>query len=102
MRMNLLAVIVFFAGAAAADLPPAKTVHFATCTSAGVEHGCVIARGDDGQLYNVSGAVPDLKPGEWLQGSANVTDRASYCMQGRTIGNFTSDRDRNPVSCRGK
>lgn len=97
-RMKWLAVLVLFAASAvAADLPAAKTVHFATCTTAGVEHGCVVARGDDGALYNVSGSA---KAGQWLQGTAAVSERVSYCMQGRTIANFTQDPVQKPGSCR--
>ena len=95
MRRKYVAVLLLFTGTAvAADLPAPKTVHFATCTTAGVEHGCVVARGDDGALYNVGG-----KPDQWLQGTANVTDRVSYCMQGRTIANFTPDPVQKPAAC---
>lgn len=97
MRGKWLGVLVLFAGSAfAADLPAVKTVHFATCTTAGVEHGCVVARGDDGALYNVSGTA---KAGQWLQGTASTSQRISYCMQGRTIANFTPDPAQKPTRC---
>lgn len=105
MRMMRLAggAAVLVAALAAlpsrADMNDVKTVHFAACTMAGVEYGCVIAKGDDGVIYNVNNAAPYLKPNQWLQGTAFITDRASYCMQGKTIDNFVPDKDQKPVSC---
>jgi hypothetical protein len=100
MRCILLcAGAVLLGQAVAADLPAPKSVHFAACTAAGVEHGCIVAKGEDGALYNVGGATPGLKAGQWLQGTAVVTDRASYCMQGRTISGFKPDPVQKPASC---
>jgi len=82
--------------AAAAPREP-KKVHFAVCTAAGVEPGCVVARGDDGVLYNVGST--GVRPGQWLQGTAFVIDRMSYCMQGRTIAAFTPDPIEKPRPC---
>lgn len=85
------ALLLVAAQAAAANPPAPKTVHFAACTAAGVEHGCIVARGDDGKLYNVTGVKPGLTAGQWLQGTARVTNRASTCMQGATIADFSPD-----------
>jgi hypothetical protein len=100
MRAALLAAIVvaLVQASASAPLEP-KKVHFAACTAAGVEHGCIVARGDDGELYNVGGALPGLKAGQWLQGTAVITDRVSYCMQGRTVANFSPDSAQQSVTC---
>lgn len=97
MRAPWLCIIGLLAASSQAGDPPApKTVHFATCTVAGVEHGCVVARGDDGALYNVTGTA---KPGQWLQGTARINDRVSYCMQGRTIAEFTPDAAQQHADC---
>lgn len=97
MRLVCLAAMGLLVSAAA-PLEP-KTVHFAVCTAAGVEHGCVVARGDDGELYNVGGALPGLRAGQWLQGTATITNRISYCMQGRTVANFTPDPAQQVHAC---
>lgn len=97
MRMHWLCIVALAASAQAADLPAPKTVHFSTCTVAGVEHGCVVARGEDGALYNVTGIA---EPGQWLQGKANINERVSYCMQGRTIAEFTPDPVQKQIACR--
>jgi hypothetical protein len=76
-----------------------KPVHFSTCTKAGVEQNCVIARADDGASYNVTGAVSGLKPNQWLQGTGTVSDRMSLCMQGSPIEKFTPDRKPTPSAC---
>lgn len=93
MRWIILASVVLLTAAAAPR--DSKTVHFAICTSAGVEPGCVVARGDDGALYNV-GKMP---AGRWLQGTATVTNRLTTCMQGKTIANFTPDPKQTPQPC---
>jgi hypothetical protein len=97
--MGAAAILALLAAPSLAGVLEVKTVHFSTCTLAGVEHGCVIAKGDDGVTYNVTGAVPGLKANQWLQGKAAVTNRASFCMQGSTIGNFVPDKDQKQVSC---
>jgi hypothetical protein len=97
--MRYCCAIVLLVVAAGADPMPSKPVHFAACAAAGVEHGCVVAKGDDGKLYNVTGAVPGLKAGQWLQGTAMMTNRASYCMQGATIDGFTPDAVQRPGMC---
>ncbi len=94
------AACLLLAPAAPAETPTPRPVHFATCTAAGVESGCVVARGDDGALYNVTGALPGLKPGHWLQGTAKVTNRITTCMQGKTIGDFSPDVPQKPGACR--
>jgi hypothetical protein len=94
-----LAVLLLVGGNAPAEPLAPKPVHFAVCTQAGVEHGCVIARGDDGALYNVTGALPGLKPHDWLQGTASVSERVSYCMQGRTIAGFQRDQNQAAANC---
>lgn len=99
-RVACATVLLMLQTAAADPLAP-KTVHFSTCTAAGVEHGCLVARGDDGALYNVTGALPGLKANQWLQGTAFVTNRASYCMQGATISDFKPDGAQKPGTCRG-
>ncbi len=93
------AVLALLAAPTLAGLLEVKTVHFSTCTLTGVEHGCILAKGDDGVTYNVTGAVRGLKPNQWLQGKAIITDRASFCMQGSTIDNFVSDKDQKQVAC---
>jgi hypothetical protein len=99
--MRWLPSVILFAGigAAADDLPTPQKVHFAACTATGVEPNCIVARGDDGVLYNVGGALPGLEARQWLQGTAAVTDRITYCMQGRTIGDFTPDQKQSPARC---
>ena len=77
-----------------------KPVHFSTCTLAGVEHDCIIAKGDDGATYNVTGALPSLKAKQWLQGTGTVSDRMSYCMQGNTIEAFVPDNQQTHHDCR--
>lgn len=101
MARSLAAVslLAALAAPAMAGVLEAKTVHFTTCTQAGVEYNCVVAKGDDGVTYNVTGAVPGLKPNQWLQGNGVVTDRASYCMQGATVDHFVPDQDQQKVSC---
>jgi hypothetical protein len=98
MTLRTSLAVLILVGSAAFGAPP-KPVHFATCTKAGVEHGCVVARGDDGEIYNVTGAVPGLKPHDWLQGTAAVSDRVSYCMQGRTISGFKPDQNQAAANC---
>lgn len=97
-----LVVLLAVIPAATAEPPAPKPVHFAVCTQAGVEHGCVVARGADGALYNVTGAVPGLKPHDWLQGTAFVSDRVSYCMQGHTITGFKPDQNQAAANCNTK
>lgn len=99
--LTSLAVLLLFGSAAFGEPPTPKPVHFATCTKAGVEHGCVVARGDDGALYNVTGALSGLKPHDWLQGSAFVSNRVSYCMQGNTITGFKPDPMQAAANCGG-
>ncbi len=101
MRSGVLfAATLLVMHAASADPLAPKPVHFATCTASGVEHACLVARGDDGALYNVTGALPGLKANQWLQGTAAVTNRASYCMQGATISDFKPDAAQKPGVCR--
>jgi hypothetical protein len=95
----LTAIAVLVASSASGGRLEAKSVHFSTCTQAGVEHGCIIARGDDGSIYNVTGTVQGLKANAWLQGTGVVSNRASYCMQGNTIANFVPDKDQNNKAC---
>jgi hypothetical protein len=98
-RFSIIAATAALAASSSAGVLEPKTVHFSTCTLAGVEHGCVVAKGDDGATYNVTGAVPGLKANMWLQGNAAVTNRASYCMQGATIDDFVPDKDQKQTSC---
>ena len=95
----LTAFVILVTLSASGGVLEAKSVHFSTCTQAGVEHSCIIARGDDGLIYNVTGAVRGLKANEWLHGTGVVSYRASYCMQGNTIDNFVSDKDQNNRTC---
>lgn len=96
-----LTALLLVGSAAFAEAPTLKPVHFATCTQAGVEHGCVVARSSDGTLYNVTGAVRGLKPHDWLQGTAFISDRVSYCMQGRAITGFKPDQNQAAANCGG-
>jgi hypothetical protein len=95
----LIAIAVLAAGSASGGVLEPKSVHFSTCTQAGVEYGCIIAKGDDGLIYNVTGAVHGLKTNAWLQGTGVISNRASYCMQGNTIDNFVPDKDQNSRTC---
>jgi hypothetical protein len=76
-----------------------RTVHFATCTQAGVEAGCIVAKGDDGKMYNVTSATRGVKLNRWLQGTGTISDRPSRCMQGSTIDNFIPDVKQKPGEC---
>lgn len=54
-----------------------------TLTDEGVE--CPALRGDDGQLYTLTGAALDgIETGDRLRVRGSVAE-LSYCMQGRTI-----------------
>ena len=76
-----------------------KSVRFSTCTEAGVEPGCIVAKADDGTTYNVTGARRSLKANQWLQGTGIVSNRVSLCMQGSTIDRFLPDRKQKPTAC---
>jgi hypothetical protein len=96
----LLMVLVVAADCPAPEPPPPGTaVHFAVCTRAGTETGCVTASGDDGGLYVVSGVAPGIAAGQWLQGTASVTSRFTICMQGLAVEHFVPDPVQQPVTC---
>lgn len=83
---------------AAASRPPVLKVHFRTCTTPGVERGCVMAR-SGGRLYDMTAVQPRVGPNEFVQGVGEVTSRPSVCQQGQAIGRFIPDRDQPQVRC---
>ncbi len=83
-------------GAVAGATADTKTVHFATCTFAGVEAGCVEARSDR-VVYNVTAA--HVGPNAWLQGTGVLSTNLSYCQQGGVITDFHPDPDPRPQPC---
>ena len=72
------------------------SVHFATCTRPGVEHGCVLAD-SGGTTYNVTAA--GVGPYKWLQGTGVVVNKVSYCMQGKIVDHFVPDKAQALVGC---
>ena len=102
MRRNSKSRLAWFLGAAlafgavACASADTKTVHFATCTFAGVEAGCIEAR-SDGVVYNVTSA--HVGPNAWLQGTGVASSNLSYCQQGAIISDFRPDPDPKPQPC---
>jgi hypothetical protein len=51
--------------------------------------GCILIRGPNGQIYNISAANPLPRIGYLgILGGGKVTDHVSFCLQGRVLENI--------------
>ncbi len=78
----LTAGLVALAILAAPVASRAEEVKVSGCPEVGVEAGCIVLKGDDGKLYNVTAAKPKPEPGVAGMVTGTVSQGASLCMQG--------------------
>ena len=81
-RPVLAACLVALAVVAAPVASRAEEVTVSGCPQPGVEAGCIVLKGDDGKLYNISAAKPKPEPGVAGTVTGTVSQGASLCMQG--------------------
>ena len=69
---------------------PVEQVSVSGCPMPGVEARCLIIRGTDGQLYDISAANPRPTPGYLgIQLTGTKSNRVGICMQGIILENIT-------------
>jgi hypothetical protein len=81
----VLVVTVCLAGSAYAS----NIVTFQGCPRSGVEAGCIVLQGSDGQTYNISAANPRPNTNDLIvSGTGNRSHAISYCGQGVVLENI--------------
>jgi hypothetical protein len=76
-------MVLLFAAGRTAIAGPAERLAITGCPFAGVTGNCLMIKGPNGQIYNITGASPRPRPmGRmiWLRGT--ISDRPSVCAQG--------------------
>lgn len=92
MRLSAIAVGIHVAAllmATAAMSAPGDNVSVQACVRAGAEANCLVITGEDGSVYNVTGASPKPRLDVKVQLRGTVTDKLSACNQGLVLDNIT-------------
>ena len=79
--LRLVACVAALIGTAPAF---AQQIHATGCLMPGVEAGCLVLKGSDGTLYNVTSAnpKPDISQHLAISVTAKKFDGVTMCMQG--------------------
>ena len=95
----ILAVALLASQAAEAQSKRGERISIVTCPFAGVTANCLMARAQDGTIYNITGVSPRPRlTGRMIRLRGIVTDKASICGQGIVLDRirWTRTRQRCP------
>lgn len=77
---------ILFVAPALAQPKVGTTVKALACPMTGVEGGCLVIKGQDGNTYNISSAKPRPRPNYLVvRLTGRVTNKVSTCGQGAVL-----------------